>query len=105
MDAELRDPSPVDLLEPGMEARVEIAYPQRQREDEIDQHGDQCDPAGGRGAPACRGPRQDAGDQRNQDEPEQDHKNITIATNATVPPAIHAAYQRSRPVSVRLRTR
>ncbi len=46
-DTELRDPSPIGLLEPGMEARVEIAYPQRQREDEIDRHGDQCDPPGG----------------------------------------------------------
>lgn len=104
-DAELRDPRPIGLREPGMKARVEIAYPQRQREDEIDQHGDQCDPASGRGAPARHHPRQDAGDQRNQDEPEQNHKNITIATNATAPPAIHAAYQRSLPVSVRLRTR
>ena len=68
--------------------------------------GDQCDPAGGGRAPTCRGPCQDAGDQRNQDEPEQNHKNITIATrNATAPPAIHAAYQRSLPVSVRLSTR
>ena len=45
-------------------------------------------------------PRQDAGDERNENEPEQDHKNITIATNMTAPQAIPAAYQRSLPVSV-----
>ena len=46
-DAELRNPSPVGLLEPGTQASVGIADPQRQRQDEIDQHGDQCDPARG----------------------------------------------------------
>ena len=46
-DTKLRDPSPIGLLEPGMEARLEIADPQRQGEDEINQHSDQRDPTSG----------------------------------------------------------
>ena len=56
-------------------------------------------------APACREPSENAGYQENANEPDQYHLNNTIAINSTDPAAIAAAYQRTRPVSVRLNPR
>ena len=48
---------------------------------------------------------ENAADQENANQPDQDHKNNTIAMKTTDPAAIAAAYQRTRPVSVLLNPR
>src|SRR5580704_7055292 len=55
--------------------------------------------------PAPYDPGENAGNEQNNNQPDQDHKNSTTATNTTAPPAIAAMYQRTRPVSVALKPR
>ena len=78
------------------------ANPKNERQKEVERRGGQRDPARGLRAPARGEPGKHAGDERNDDEPDEHHENTTIARNSTEPTAIPAAYQRTSPVCVTL---
>src|SRR5690242_10420348 len=104
MDAVLRYPGPVHLLEP-LALRDERDFggmlpPKGQGNHKINDHRRQRnDPRPERtDAPADLG--ENAGHEQNRDEPDKYHKNKTTARKMMEPAAIPAAYHRKRPVSV-----
>ena len=109
MDTELRNPDPVQFPQPGLLLKnIDVTCgtdPDNNADDKVRAHGDQRNPAGSQCAPAPGSPCQQSANQQNDDHRKQDHRNNAIATNTTVPAAIPAAYQRTRPFSVRLRPR
>ena len=74
-------------------------------EHEVERCSGKRDPARQLRAPARGEPGKYAGDERNDDEPDEHHENTTIARNSTDPTAIPAAYQRTSPVCVSWRAR
>ena len=107
-DAERIDPPDVDIGEPGPRravARSRTSDPQRDRDREIDADPGERDPARPAVAPAIGHPGDHAGDERHEDEPDQDHKKMTIVVMTSAPTVRPAAYQRTRPVSVSLSAR
>src|SRR6185312_14396476 len=95
-DSELRDPRPVELLDPTDVTR----HQRRQRHHQIEHEGDEAEPARA-GAARTEGPGEEAAGERKQDDRREVHANSTRATMIAVPPARPIAYQRSLPFSLR----
>ena len=107
VNAKLGNPAPVHLLEPVVRAvtltlklRAQKHQP-RTKSRQTAASEIQRQSSGSSVPPAT----QEARRRENDDQPEQNHKNNTTAMKTTDPAAMPAAYQRRRPVSVRLRTR
>ena len=108
-DAERIDPPAIDIGKPwacaGGRNGPGCPHPQRDREREIDADPGERNPSRPPVAPAIGDPRDHTGDERHDDEPDQDHKKITIVMMTSAPTVRPAAYQRTRPVSVSLSAR
>src|SRR6185437_10219829 len=109
VNAEARNPAPVELLDPaalGHKRKLSVVtQPQDERDYEVSHGRGERNPAGRQCAPARRCPRGQTADKENRDEPDQNHVHNTIATKTTVPIVIPAAYQRSFPFSLERRPR
>src|SRR5678815_517370 len=102
VNAKARHPARVELNEPERRGagshHAPLLEPKSERQKEPESRCDERDPARYLGTPALGEPGKNASDEGNDDEPNENHGNTTIARNTTEPAAMPAAYQRTNPV-------
>src|SRR5690606_11262919 len=100
-DTEARDPRPLGLDEPAGARRLDHrgrVQPDRGDEREVDAEREERDPAHETRALLVGEPRERAGNERDHDEPREDHRSSATATTMTSPASMPAAYHLSSPV-------
>src|SRR6185437_15093398 len=99
MNAELRNPTPIQFLAPsGASASgAELASSKKHSKSQIKSHRDERDRAAEQRMQARQRPGNEPAGNEDRKQPAEDHEKITTPIRTIVPAAIAAAYQRSLP--------